>query len=413
MFDPNDINKLKERMDIAEVISSVGITLNKKGRRLTGLCPFHNDHTPSLIVDPAKQTFFCPVCNEHGDAITFIMKANHLSYVEALKYIANIYSFELRETTSSLSNEEKRKREYYEHIRIEREAMAELASHTLFTTDNAAYQYLHSRGFTDETLKRFNIGYFPCKEQWGDAATLIHKSREAYQLQNRILFPWYSASNSIIGLSGRVIDEHTKGVAQKYINSSEKTGFIKGNNFYGINLAMRHISQTRRVVLVDGYTDAMAMHQSGVENVLAQNGTALTDAQARTLSRIADEVILCLDNDSAGIVAIDRAAQKLLPLDLKVEVLLAPAGSDPADLLHSQGEQAVLDWSQTETRNILDIALDNFTRSSVLNPYLRRSALSKLLTYLSLIHDPILHAFYIDKCLTVCKYLKEEDLRIR
>lgn len=276
-----------------------------------------------------------------------------------------------------------------------------------------AYDYLRQRGLNDETLRAFRVGLLPNKSLWNDKAEMLHKSIDAHQLQNRIIIPWYSASNSIVGLSGRIVDERTKGVAQKYLNSSEKAGFIKGNNLFGINLALQSIVKERKVYIVEGYTDVMAMHQSGVKNVVAQCGTAPTDAQAKMIKRYADEVVLCLDNDAAGLVAMDRAAQKLLPLDLKVEILLAPEGCDPADLLHDKGEEAVKVWSQTQTVNLLDMCLDNFRHIPVANPYMRRAALYKLLSYLKLISDDILRSLYIAKCIEVEPMLKEEMLKQR
>lgn len=410
MIDNNEINQLKERIRIEDVVSDLGISLIKKGRRLYCLCPFHDDHNPSMIISTDRNTYYCPVCNEHGSAINLLMKHGNLTYIEALKRIAPLYDMELHEVANDISTDQKRRQEYFEQIRLQRERVVKVASDILFAGDNVAYKYLRERGFTDDTLRQFNVGYLAEGDELVENDELIKKCYDARIMKGRIIFPWYSVSNIVVGLSGRVMDVRTKGLTKKYINSSEKSGFVKGSNLYGLNLAIHSIVKEKRVYVVEGYTDVMAMHQSGVENVVALNGTALTDAQSTLLKRYADEVVLCLDNDAAGLVAMDLAAQKLLPLDLKVEILYASEGCDPADMLLEYGEKAILDWSKTETRNILDICLEHFVQASVTNPYLRRTTLKKLLSYLSFIKDPILRAFYIEKCLAVCPYLKEQNL---
>lgn len=411
MIDNNEILRLKERIRIEDVLSHLGISLTKKGRRLYCLCPFHDDHHPSLSIDTEKNFYYCPVCHEHGDGVTLMMKVNNLSYIDALKQIASIYGMQLHEVTDDISIAQKKHQDFMEQIRMQREAIVKAAAEHMFSPENPAYTYLHNRGFSDDTLRAYCVGHYSPIDSETETDGLFHKSYDARQMAGRIVFPWYSTSNMIVGLSGRVLDERTKGVAAKYVNSSEKSGFIKGNYLYGLNLAIRSITKEKRVYVVEGYTDVMAMHQAGVENVVAVCGTALTDAQARLLKRYADEVVLCLDNDVAGIKAMDLAAQKLLPLDVKVEILHASPGGDPADMLLTQGEQAILDWTHNDTHNLLDICLDNFLQASVMNPYTRRSYLHKLLSYLSKICDPILRAFYIEKCLKVSPYLKEQDLQ--
>lgn len=413
MIDNNDIRRLKELAKIDEVIANMGISVSRKGRKQVCLCPFHNDHNPSMIVNAEKGTFWCPVCGEKGDAISFVMKLNKMNYIEAVKEIAKMYNVQLNEVSDTQSAEQRKHQEFLEQIRLQREAIVSVSSSYLFQEGKMTYDYLRQRGLNDETLSAFHVGLLPNKSLWSDKAEMLHKSIDAHQLQNRIIIPWYSASNSIVGLSGRIVDERTKGIAQKYLNSSERTGFIKGNHLFGINLALQSIVKERKVYIVEGYTDVMAMHQSGVKNVVAQCGTALTDTQAKMIKRYADEVVLCLDNDAAGLVAMDRAAQKLLPLDLKVEILLAPEGCDPADLLHDKGEEAVKEWSQTQTINLLDMCLDNFRHIPVANPYMRRAALYKLLSYLKLISDDILRSLYIAKCIEVEPMLKEEILKQR
>ncbi|MBQ0047644.1 MAG: DNA primase [Prevotellaceae bacterium] len=409
MIDNQDIERLKSRIRIEDVISKMGFSLTRKGTRHYCLCPFHQDHTPSLIIDTTKNNFYCPVCHTSGDAIRFVMKVDGKSYPDALRFIADIYGIELHEVSSDLSAEQKRQQDFKDMIRSQRETIVSMANENLFTEGNEAHSYLRSRGFNNDTLRLYRVGHFPMLSACGTQKDVLQKSYDAKLLQGRIVFPWYSASNALVGLAGRVIDVRTKGVELKYVNSSEKSGFVKGFNLFGINLAIRSMVKEKKVYVVEGYTDAMAMHQSGIENVVAQCGTALTDTQATILARHADEVVLCLDNDAAGIKAMDMAALKLLPLGVRVEILLAPNGCDPADLLHDKGEDAVLRWSQTETHNLLDICLDRFRQASVLDPYRRRAALNKLISYLALVKDSILCKFYIEKCIEVCPWLKKEE----
>lgn len=410
MLNNQDIEALKSRMRIEKVIGGMGISLTQKGARFYCRCPFHDDHHPSLIVDTQKNTFYCPVCHTGGDAIRFVMKMEGKTYPEALRRIAAIHGLELRETEANLSIEQRKQHDFHELIRTQRERIVSIASERLFSENDEAYAYLHSRGFSDETLHKYKVGHFPTLAECGSHQADLQRSNDAKQMEGRIVFPWYSASNSLVGLAGRVIDTRTKGVEMKYVNSSEKSGFVKGFHLFGINLAIRSIVKEKKIYVVEGYTDAMAMHQSGVENVVAQCGTALTDTQASILARHADVVVLCLDNDMAGIKAMDMAALKLLPLGVRVETLLAPEGSDPADLLRDQGEEAVKRWSQTDTHNILDISLERFRATPVTEPYQRRAALSKLISYLSLVKDNILRNMYIEKCIHICPWLEKEEL---
>lgn len=403
MINQTDIEHLKQLIRIEEVVKNEGITLSKNGTQLKGLCPFHDDHHPSMIVNRDRNQFYCPVCKEHGDTITFIKKLKGLNYIQALKYIAPLYNVELHEEQTSEVNRDFRREEWFRSMRT---SLLNLSVKKLMEKDNEAYSYLKSRGFTDQTLTNFQIGFLPSSSEWGNENEHLTQFHEEKNLENRIIFPWFTNTGQLLALAGRVLNPETKGVEKKYWNSS----FPKGNYFYGWNFAVASMRKTETVYIVEGYTDVMAMHQSGVTNTIALCGTALTDKHAYLLASTVKKVILCLDNDSAGTMAMDNAAYTLLPKNLQVEMLLCTEGNDPADMLHNYGEEYVNEWSQSETTNILDICIGRIQSTDILNTFILNARIRQLIEFLSLISDDILRGLYLAKVNSLIPTLSLEML---
>lgn len=391
MINPADIERLKQQIRIEDVVEHEGIILKKKGAQSVGLCAFHDDHHPSMIVYGGRNQFYCPVCNEHGDAIAFIMKLKGISYIEALIYIAGIYNMELHEVQSAVSDSELRRAEW---LRTMRNEIVALSVESLHAKENKAYKYMASRGFTNETLAAYHVGYLPPCNEWRNEHARLQQFNEAKSMENRIIFPWYGNSNQLVALAGRVLNPATKGVEKKYVNSS----FSKGNYFFGWSQAINMMRKTEAVFIVEGYTDVMAMYQSGVTNAIAQCGTALTDSHAYILASNVKKVILCLDNDEAGIMAMERAAHKLLPYNLQVELLFSSEGKDPADMMYEHGEEYVNEWSRHDTVNILDFCINKIRMTPITQTFILNARIHQLLNYLSLIHDDILRGLYFAKC---------------
>lgn len=405
MIPQQDIDALKQRVKIEDILVHLNMTTCRRGSRTYTLCPFHDDHHPSMLIDLDRGGYYCPVCNTHGDSISLLMKSKNLTYIEALKQISGIYGITLHEEDKAPNHNSSQMQT--EWVRSMRKQIADYAASELFKADNQVLSYLHTRGFSDDTLHTYQVGYLPPHEHWDGQHQSLHSYKEAFSLQGRIIFPWKDRIGNIIGLAGRVLNPATKGVEVKYKNSS----FRKGNYFFGWPEAATAMRKSHTAYIVEGYTDVMAMHQSDITNVIAQCGTAMTDQHAQLLASTISKVVLCLDNDDAGIIAMEQAALKLLPYNLDVEILLAKNGCDPADMLLSEGESCVKEWAQTTTLNILDLCIHKIQQTPITDVYRLRGRIRQLTTYLSLITDSILHELYIGKCCELIPSLTLDSLR--
>ncbi|MBQ1288792.1 MAG: DNA primase, partial [Erysipelotrichaceae bacterium] len=328
----NIVDEIKSRCNIVDVIGRV-VTLKKAGANYKGLCPFHNEKTPSFIVSETKQIFKCFGCGESGDVITFVEKYYNLDFKGAAEMLARDYGIDL---TGAFANQGNKKELY----NINREA-ARYFFKALRAKDNPGYRYMAGRGITNDTLREFGIGY--ADDNWTsltdyltgkgfDPKTLYElglvsrsdKGRYYDKFRNRVIFPIINTAGEIIGFGGRVIDKGEP----KYLNSSESKAFQKKNNLYGINLAKNYIAKDDCIVLVEGYMDVISLYQAGIKNVAASLGTALTPNQASLIKRYTKNVILSYDADNAGQLAADRGLDILYNEGLKAKVLKVPEGKD-------------------------------------------------------------------------------------
>lgn len=405
-------------MDTATIESVVSeyVTLRRAGANLKGLCPFHDDKTPSFMVSPSKGICKCFACGEGGNAVQFVMKIEQVGYVEALKILGKKYGIEIEE--KELSAEDRNKLN-------EREAMFavnEWASnyfHDILKNDidgrTIGLAYFRNRGFRDDIIEKFRLGF--SLDKWD--ALYKEAIRKGYQeeyltktglcfkketgqvtdkYRGRVMFPWFNVSGKIVAFGGRVLDSRTKGVIQKYINSSESQIYSKSRELYGLYQAKRQINKEDRVFMVEGYTDVLSMHQCGIENVVANSGTALTEPQIRLLHRFTNNITLLYDGDEAGIHAALRGTDMLLAEGMNVKILLLPDGDDPDSFArkHNAAEfKAYVEEHQTD----FIIFKTNLLLADAGRDPLKKAKLTQDIVYsISVIPEEIVRTSYIHEC---------------
>lgn len=344
------LEKIKSQNDIVDVISE-RVRLKKAGRNFTGLCPFHNEKTPSFSVSQEKQIFKCFGCGEAGNVISFVMKDKNLSFIEAVKYLAARANIPLEFGNGPRSKSAQKKDLLY---KVNVEAAKFFFSNLM--NNQKAKEYFLNRGIKEETIKKFGLGY--ANDSWNnlmfylrrkgisdevlEEAGLISVNKEKGtkydRFRNRVMFPVFDYQGKVIGFGGRVLDDSKP----KYLNSPETLVFQKGTNLYGLNFALKHNMSERYFVIVEGYMDLISLHQQGITNVVASLGTALTINQARLLKRYADKVVISYDADVAGQMATLRGLEILRTAGFDVRVLSIPQGKDPDEYVRSNGKDAFL-----------------------------------------------------------------------
>ncbi|MBQ2272208.1 MAG: DNA primase [Clostridia bacterium] len=362
-FGEEFLHELRSRLDIVSIVEQYVTLKRSSSSSMVGLCPFHNEKTPSFHVDGQKQLFYCFGCNAGGDAITFLMKMQNMSYPEAVTYLAESVGMTVP-TRDTFDSEITHLRKTI--LEMNRRA-ARYFHECLFQSEGkAALDYITGRGLTKNTIIRFGIGYSPAGwsglydklREWGykdeqikASGLVVVSEREKGttklfdRFRGRVMFPIIDANGNVIGFGGRSMDPNDPA---KYLNSPEVITFRKGNNLYAMNYA----KATKRdcLILCEGYMDVIAMHQAGFDNAVAGLGTALTPEQGRLLKKYTDRVVLCYDNDEAGRKATQRSMQVLSSLDLQVRVLTLRGGKDPDEIIKKEGRaffQALVDGSET------------------------------------------------------------------
>lgn len=350
MFISEDvIENVRESNDIVDIISEY-VSLQKRGKNYIGLCPFHKEKSPSFSIQQDKQMYHCFGCGEGGNVISFIMKYRNMEFIDAVKILAMRANIVLPDDNEVLNrdNSELRKKLYD----INRDSARFF--YTKLQNNNAGLDYFRNRGIDKDIIKKFGLGYSP--DSWDalsnylsskgynsdlieKAGLIIKKSNSGYydRFRNRVMFPVFDIKGKVIGFGGRVLDSSKP----KYLNSPETLIFNKGSNLYGLNLVISD-SNERKIIIVEGYMDVIALHQYGINNAVASLGTALTREQAKLLKRHCDEVIICYDSDTAGKLATLRGLDILSGVGCKVNVIDIPKGKDPDDFIRSEGKEAFL-----------------------------------------------------------------------
>ncbi|GAA0084570.1 DNA primase [Clostridium sp. CTA-7] len=344
------LEKIKEQNDIVDVISE-SVRLKRSGRNFSGLCPFHNEKSPSFSVSQDKQIYKCFGCGESGNVITFIMKNRNMPFVDAVKYLADRANIPIENDRGRISPTAK-KREILYKVNVE----AARFFYSNLRSTKEAKEYFLNRGIKEETIKRFGLGF--AKDSWNSLlfylrklgykddllleaglVSISEKTGNRYdRFRNRVIFPVFDYRGKVIGFGGRVLDDSKP----KYLNSPETLVFQKGVNLYGLNFAIKNKMSERYFIIVEGYMDLITLHQYGITNVVASLGTALTTNQARLLKRYADKVIISYDADFAGQAATMRGLDILKEAGFDVRVLSIPQGKDPDEYVRSNGKEAFI-----------------------------------------------------------------------
>ena len=414
MIDRQTIDKIMDAADIVEVVSEF-VSLRKRGTSYKGLCPFHDDTTPSFSVSQVKGVYKCFACGEAGNVVNFLMKHEQMTYTEALRWLANKYHIEIKER--ELTSEEKRQESERESMLIVNEWAAKYFEDILHNdVDGVAIgmQYFRSRGFRDDIINKFRLGFCTasrdamakaaCKAGYKDE--YLVKTGLCFQRDNgdlldrfsgRVMFPWLGISGKITAFGGRLLDSRTKGVQQKYVNSPDSEIYHKERELYGIYQAKKAIAKLDLVYMVEGYTDVISMHQCGIENVVANSGTALSVHQIRTLHRFTNNIVLLYDGDEAGIHAAMRGTDMLLAEGMNVKVMLLPDGDDPDSFARKHTAADFRKYIEDNRTDFIVFKINQLLRG-VTDPTKRSEAINSIVRSISVIKDQILRATYIREC---------------
>lgn len=423
MIDRPTIAKIMDATKIEEVVSEF-VTLKKRGINYVGLCPFHNDSNPSFSVSPTRGICHCFTCGKGGNAINFLMELEQMTYPDALRWLAKKYKIEIQER--ELTNEEKQRESERESMFIVNDWAAKYFQDILLhDVDGIAIgmAYFRGRGFRDDIIRKFQLGFaLPKRTALAEAAKVAgynpkylvdtglcfkvdkdeagNKSGEDKVLDRfsgRAIFPWFSVSGKVVAFGGRVLDSRTKGISQKYVNSPDSVIYHKERELYGLYQAKKAIAKEDCVFMVEGYTDVISMHQCGIENVVANSGTALSVHQIRLLHRFTSNIVLLYDGDNAGIHAALRGTDMLLEEEMNVKVLFLPDGNDPDSFARSHSAEEFRRYIQENQTDFIQFKTDILLRG-VTDPVKRSQAINSIVESISKIKNQITRASYITDC---------------
>jgi len=427
MIDRATIDKILDATNIVDVVGEF-VSLRKAGVNYKGLCPFHDDTTPSFMVSPAKNICHCFACGEGGNAVNFLMKHEQITYPEALRWLAKKYNIEIEE--KELTPEEQQQQSERESMFIVNEwAMQYFQDILKNDPDGIAIgkQYFRSRGIRDDIIEKFNLGYaLPQRDALAKAALKAgykeeflvktglcfekgdrETGRQGVQdnsssprlldrYSGRVIFPWLNVSGKVVAFGGRLLDSRTKGVQQKYVNSPDSEIYHKERELYGLFQAKKAIVKEDRVFMVEGYTDVIAMHQSGIENVVANSGTALSEFQIRILRRFTQNITLLYDGDEAGIHAAMRGTDMLLAAGMNIKVLLLPDGDDPDSFAKKHSATEFKEYIEDNQTDFITFKT-RITIENVTDPVKRSEAIGGIVKSISVIPDQILRSTYLSE----------------
>ena len=423
MIDKPTIARIMDSTKIEEVVSEF-VTLKKRGINYVGLCPFHNDSHPSFSVSPTRGICHCFTCGKGGNAVNFLMELEQMTYPDALRWLAKKYNIEIQER--EMTSEEKQRESERESMFIVNDWAAKYFQDILQNdVDGRAIgmQYFRSRGFRDDIIRKFQLGFaLPQRTALYDEAVKkgynpkylvstglcfkVDKDEENNRsgqdkyldrFSGRAIFPWLSVSGKVVAFGGRVLDTRTKGVSQKYVNSPDSEIYHKERELYGLYQAKKAIAKEDCVYMVEGYTDVISMHQCGIENVVANSGTALSIHQIRLLHRFTSNIVLLYDGDDAGVHAALRGTDMLLEEEMNVKVLFLPDGNDPDSFARSHTAADFKKYIEDNQADFIQFKTDLMLRG-VTDPVKRSQAINSIVESISKIKNQITRASYITDC---------------
>lgn len=414
MIDRQTVERIKSAANIVDVVSEF-VTLKKSGANYKGLCPFHNEKTPSFIVSPARGTCHCFGCGKGGTPVAFIMEHEQMSYPEALRWLAKKYHIEIRER--ELTSQEKEEQTRRESMFIVNEWASKYFEDLLHNNDDGVaigMQYFRSRGFRDDVIRDFRLGFDLSnrhalaqaalakgyKPEFLTATGICYQNERGELIDRyagRVVFPWIGVSGKVVGFTARVLDQRTKGVNQKYVNSPDSDIYHKNHELYGIWQAKKTIAKEDRVYMVEGQADVIAMYQCGIQNVVANSGTALSTHQIHILHRFTSNITLIYDGDAAGIHAALRGTDMLLSEGMNLKVLLLPDGKDPDEFARSHTASDFRNYIEDNQVDFIQFKTNLLLKDET-DPKKRADAINSIVESISVIQNQILRDTYIHDC---------------
>ncbi len=413
MIDRETIQKIMDASNIVDVVSEF-VTLRRAGVNYRGLCPFHDEKTPSFYVSPARGICKCFSCGKGGNVVHFLMEHEQITYPEALRWLARKYHIEIRE--KEMTDEEREAENVRESMFVLNDWAAKYFQDVLHNSPDGVaigMQYFRSRGFRDDTIHEFALGYCPRERNSLADAALAKGFKEEFILKTglcykrddgrlvdrfsgRVIFPVHTVGGRVVAFGGRVLK--TDKETAKYVNSPESEIYNKRSELYGIFVAKREIQKEDRCFLVEGYTDVISMHQSGVKNVVASSGTSLTPGQIRMIRRFTNNITVLYDGDRAGIKASIRGIDMLLAEGMNVKVLLLPDGDDPDSFARKHNAKEYREYIDSHQTDFIRFKTRLFMEDSADDPVSRASLIDNMVTSIALIPDKILRSMYIKEC---------------
>ena len=416
---------IQQIMDAARVEDVVGdfVTLKRRGANLTGLCPFHNEKTPSFSVNPARNIFKCFGCGEGGDPITFVMKHENIGYPEALRYIAKKYNIAVEET--EVSKEFLEEKQLNDALYVVNERALKFYQDQLFETDKGksiGLQYFKERGFREDTIRKWGLGFSP---EFRDSLTktlvsehhsidllrklgLTSKQYEQDFFRNRVMFTIHGMTGKPIAFAGRIMQKDVN--APKYINSPETDIYVKNKVLYGLFHAKKAIQKEDETILVEGYTDVISLHQSGIENVVASSGTSLTTEQIRLIKRFTPNIKIIYDGDAAGVKAALRGLDMVLEEDMNVKIVLLPNKEDPDSYVQSVGATAFQEYIKKEAKDFILFKTQLLVEEAAGDPIKKAKLIKDIVASIAKIPDPVKRQLYLRECAALMRV--EESILI-
>jgi DNA primase len=415
MIDRSTVERILDAAQIVDVVQEF-VPLKRRGVNFLGLCPFHNEKTPSFTVSPSKEIFKCFGCGKVGNSVNFVMEHEHLTYPEALKYLAKKYHIEVVE--KELSQEELEKQNERESLLVVSSYASRQFTENLFHTDEGisiGLTYFKERGFRQDTLKKFEVGYsFEKRDSFSKKAvedgykhdflvktglSIAHEDRLYDRFSGRVMFPIHSLSGQVLGFGGRVLKTDVK--TAKYLNSPESEIYHKSRILYGIFQARKAITQEDRCYLVEGYTDVLSLHEANVENVVASSGTSLTQEQVRLIKRFTQNITILYDGDAAGIKASLRGIDLVLEEGMNVKIVLIPDNEDPDSYSKKLSNEEFLKFLRENETDFIRFKTQLLLSEASNDPVKKADLIRDVVKSIAVIPEAITRTVYIKECSTV------------
>lgn len=415
MIPQSTIDRIVDAANIVDVVSDY-VTLRRSGASYKGLCPFHDDKTPSFSVSPARGVCKCFSCGKGGNSVHFIMEMEQMNYVEALKHLAKKYGIPVEE--EQMTDEQRQHMNERESMFAVNEWAAKYFSQTMQNHQDGraiGLAYFRSRGFRDDIIAKFRLGFCLDNPNAMSNEAKAKGYQEKYlvdtglcvkrdngtiydRFRGRAMFPWVAVNGKVVAFGGRVLDARTKGVNQKYVNSPDSIIYHKANELYGIFQAKKQIAKEDMVYMVEGYTDVLAMHQCGIENVVANSGTALNEAQIHLLHRFTNNITLLYDGDEAGIHAATRSTDMLLAEGMNVKILLLPDGDDPDSFSRKHNAQEFKAYVAEHQTDFILFKTNLLLKDAERDPIKRAKLTEEIVKSIAVIPDEIIRSTYVHEC---------------